>query len=145
LLSVFFLRHAGCLFERHPEIVAVLVVATTGDLVHFSSESTHSFFARSMRIRCDSCPGGRPAWSTNDWWKLRMDKDAAARSAPMNQSGKLHWFICALLFFACVVNYMDRQVPGLHCACPPNRGKASHQPSFQEKRSVVKPIGKLAI
>jgi len=31
----------------------------------------------------------------------------------MNQSGKFRWLICALLFFACTVNYMDRQVLGL--------------------------------
>ncbi len=31
----------------------------------------------------------------------------------MKQIGRFRWFICALLFFACVVNYMDRQVLGL--------------------------------
>lgn len=31
----------------------------------------------------------------------------------MNDSGKFRWAICALLFFACTVNYMDRQVLGL--------------------------------
>ena len=27
--------------------------------------------------------------------------------------GSFRWVICALLFFACVVNYMDRQILGL--------------------------------
>ncbi len=31
----------------------------------------------------------------------------------MNRLGKFRWVICALLFFACTVNYMDRQVLGL--------------------------------
>lgn len=31
----------------------------------------------------------------------------------MNGAGKFRWVICALLFFACTVNYMDRQVLGL--------------------------------
>lgn len=31
----------------------------------------------------------------------------------MNNVGKFRWAICALLFFACTVNYMDRQVLGL--------------------------------
>jgi ACS family hexuronate transporter-like MFS transporter len=31
----------------------------------------------------------------------------------MNRAGKYRWLICALLFFACTVNYMDRQVLGL--------------------------------
>jgi len=31
----------------------------------------------------------------------------------MNPPGKFRWLICALLFFACTVNYMDRQVLGL--------------------------------
>jgi len=31
----------------------------------------------------------------------------------MNKIGKFRWVICALLFFACTVNYMDRQVLGL--------------------------------
>ncbi len=31
----------------------------------------------------------------------------------MNRIGKFRWVICALLFFACTVNYMDRQVLGL--------------------------------
>src|SRR5580658_6347016 len=30
-----------------------------------------------------------------------------------SQIGKYRWVICALLFFACTVNYMDRQVLGL--------------------------------
>ena len=30
-----------------------------------------------------------------------------------SQVGKYRWVICALLFFACVINYMDRQVLGL--------------------------------
>ena len=33
--------------------------------------------------------------------------------APTISGGKFRWFICALLFFACTVNYMDRQVLGL--------------------------------
>ncbi len=31
----------------------------------------------------------------------------------MNRIGKFRWVICALLFFACTVNYLDRQVLGL--------------------------------
>ena len=31
----------------------------------------------------------------------------------MNRGGKYRWVICALLFSACLVNYMDRQVLGL--------------------------------
>jgi ACS family hexuronate transporter-like MFS transporter len=31
----------------------------------------------------------------------------------MKNAGKFRWVICALLFFACTVNYMDRQVLGL--------------------------------
>ena len=31
----------------------------------------------------------------------------------MNRAGKFRWAICALLFAACVVNYMDRQILGL--------------------------------
>jgi MFS transporter, ACS family, hexuronate transporter len=31
----------------------------------------------------------------------------------VKDSGKFRWAICALLFFACTVNYMDRQVLGL--------------------------------
>lgn len=31
----------------------------------------------------------------------------------MNRPGRYRWIICALLFFACVINYMDRQVLGL--------------------------------
>jgi MFS transporter, ACS family, hexuronate transporter len=31
----------------------------------------------------------------------------------MNRAGKFRWLICALLFFVCTVNYMDRQVLGL--------------------------------
>ena len=31
----------------------------------------------------------------------------------MKKDGKFRWVICALLFFACTVNYMDRQVLGL--------------------------------
>ena len=31
----------------------------------------------------------------------------------MNAKGHFRWVICALPFFACVVNYMDRQVLGL--------------------------------
>lgn len=31
----------------------------------------------------------------------------------MKAPGKFRWVICALLFFACVINYMDRQVLGL--------------------------------
>ncbi len=31
----------------------------------------------------------------------------------MNRLGKFRWVICALLFFACVVNYMDRQILGV--------------------------------
>ena len=31
----------------------------------------------------------------------------------MKKVGKFRWVICALLFFACVINYMDRQVLGL--------------------------------
>jgi len=31
----------------------------------------------------------------------------------MNRYGTFRWLICALLFFACTVNYMDRQVLGL--------------------------------
>ena len=31
----------------------------------------------------------------------------------MNKLGKFRWVICALLFFACVINYLDRQVLGL--------------------------------
>jgi ACS family hexuronate transporter-like MFS transporter len=27
----------------------------------------------------------------------------------MNQIGKYRWVICGLLFFACTVNYLDRQ------------------------------------
>src|SRR4051794_18337308 len=35
----------------------------------------------------------------------------AASPAPV--VGRFRWVICALLFFACMVNYMDRQVLGL--------------------------------
>src|SRR6476620_10184179 len=38
-----------------------------------------------------------------------MPKVAAAASA----IGRFRWVICALLFFACVINYMDRQILGL--------------------------------
>ena len=31
----------------------------------------------------------------------------------MNKLGKFRWVICALLFLACVINYLDRQVLGL--------------------------------
>lgn len=31
----------------------------------------------------------------------------------MNRVGKFRWVICALLFSACLINYMDRQVLGL--------------------------------
>src|SRR5438105_1191417 len=31
----------------------------------------------------------------------------------MNFVGRFRWVICALLFFACVINYMDRQILGL--------------------------------
>jgi ACS family hexuronate transporter-like MFS transporter len=31
----------------------------------------------------------------------------------MNRPTKYRWVICALLFFVCTVNYMDRQVLGL--------------------------------
>ena len=31
----------------------------------------------------------------------------------MNKIGKFRWVICALLFAACVINYMDRQILGL--------------------------------
>lgn len=34
-------------------------------------------------------------------------------SLVVKKSGKFRWVICALLFFACTVNYMDRQVLGL--------------------------------
>jgi ACS family hexuronate transporter-like MFS transporter len=33
--------------------------------------------------------------------------------SPMNGIGKFRWAICALLFSACLINYMDRQVLGL--------------------------------
>ena len=34
-------------------------------------------------------------------------------SLVLKKAGKFRWVICALLFFACTVNYMDRQVLGL--------------------------------
>ncbi|MGH7940443.1 MAG: MFS transporter [Limisphaerales bacterium] len=34
-------------------------------------------------------------------------------SLALKKTGKYRWVICALLFFACTVNYMDRQVLGL--------------------------------
>ncbi len=33
--------------------------------------------------------------------------------SPQSSTGKFRWVVCALLFFACTVNYMDRQVLGL--------------------------------
>ena len=32
---------------------------------------------------------------------------------PGNESGRMRWFVCALLFFATTTNYMDRQVLGI--------------------------------
>ena len=37
----------------------------------------------------------------------------AANKGSMSRRGNYRWVICALLFFACTVNYMDRQVLGL--------------------------------
>ena len=34
-------------------------------------------------------------------------------AAPATSPGRYRWVICALLFFACLINYMDRQVLGL--------------------------------
>ena len=39
--------------------------------------------------------------------------DAAASGFSPERASRFRWVICALLFFACVVNYMDRQVLGL--------------------------------
>jgi hypothetical protein len=33
----------------------------------------------------------------------------------INATGSWRWKICALLFFATSINYMDRQLPGLRC------------------------------
>jgi ACS family hexuronate transporter-like MFS transporter len=38
---------------------------------------------------------------------------SSAAEAPASRIGQFRWVICALLFFACTVNYMDRQVLGL--------------------------------
>src|SRR5215467_3690032 len=34
-------------------------------------------------------------------------------AAPASRSGYLRWLICALLFFAATINYVDRQVIGI--------------------------------
>src|SRR5690606_37102395 len=38
--------------------------------------------------------------------------DAAAESS-MERIGRFRWFICALLFFATTINYLDRMVLGI--------------------------------
>jgi ACS family hexuronate transporter-like MFS transporter len=38
---------------------------------------------------------------------------APALSAPLSRAGRVRWTICALLFFATTINYIDRQILGL--------------------------------
>ena len=40
-------------------------------------------------------------------------EDAAASHAPSPRVGRYRWVICALLFFATTINYIDRQVFGI--------------------------------
>jgi hypothetical protein len=35
---------------------------------------------------------------------------------PLHTSGRYRWIVCALLFFATTINYMDRQILSLLCA-----------------------------
>ena len=35
------------------------------------------------------------------------------RPAPLKAGGNIRWVICALLFFATTINYIDRQVIGI--------------------------------
>jgi len=50
---------------------------------------------------------------------MRQSNEAAAQHAARSSNGtssrvgRYRWIICALLFFACVINYMDRQILGL--------------------------------
>src|SRR5215218_2554293 len=37
----------------------------------------------------------------------------AAPAAPVTAGGNVRWIICALLFFAATINYIDRQVIGI--------------------------------
>ena len=37
-----------------------------------------------------------------------VHEGVSAVERPVNKLGRFRWMICALLFFACVINYMDR-------------------------------------
>src|SRR5215469_9662372 len=45
--------------------------------------------------------------------RTSQEPDAEVSAAVVKKGGGFRWVICALLFFACTVNYMDRQVLGL--------------------------------
>src|SRR6476620_1981489 len=45
--------------------------------------------------------------------KYRSESSAAVRVEPRAAMGNYRWVICALLFFAATINYIDRQVIGI--------------------------------
>jgi len=48
-----------------------------------------------------------------NWQPLTSSPDAAGEPARPEKIGGVRWLMCALLFFAATINYMDRQVIGL--------------------------------
>src|SRR3954468_1107272 len=54
----------------------------------------------------------RPALRT-EVRETSVREELPSANRPMSKLGRYRWVICALLFFACVINYMDRQILGL--------------------------------
>src|SRR5690348_6905121 len=78
--------------------------------------STSSAFAESSNDRLDS--GGEahprlPPRVANNRGGIVMDTSASPAAAAANTIGRFRWRICALLFAATTINYLDRQVLGV--------------------------------
>src|SRR6185503_13180308 len=44
---------------------------------------------------------------------LAAPPDLPQAAPPMSAGGRIRWIVCALLFFAATINYIDRQVIGI--------------------------------
>src|SRR5271165_6267675 len=74
-----------------------------------------------QEIRCSECSAR--VWCgrlrTRSQPEIKMDHtrtaipEQAPATGPLSPVGKYRWRICALLFFATTINYMDRQVLGV--------------------------------
>src|SRR5258707_8436628 len=92
--------------------------ALFGDLSSFMPDRSSAF-----RWQCQDAhrqnqraePSLHPATGADMMWMelKQADPRATVEVLPKSNFGRVRWVICALLFFACVINYMDRQVLGL--------------------------------